>query len=140
MPTWYTAGVFAGFGVGLGVLLAGVLAATRGGVLSAFVLGVAGGALIGAVPYGWEEAVAAGFGGGVGALGATQIVQGSLRGGGTRTGTALLVGAAALGLAALALVPILGYVEAVVVPALAGRLRQRAGGRRYAGLRILARD
>lgn len=139
MPTWYTAGVFAGFGVGFGVLLAGILAATRGGVLAALVLGVAGGVLIGAVPYGWEEAVTGGFGGALGALGATQIVQGTLRGGGTRSGTALLVAAAALVLAALALVPILGYAEAVVIPALAGRLRRRAG-RSYAGLRILARD
>ncbi len=139
MPTWYTAGVFAGFGVGLGVLVAGVLAATRGGLLAALVLGVAGGALLGALPYGWEEAVAGGFGGALGALGAVQVAHGALRRGGTRGGTALLVAAAALVLAALALVPLLGYVEAVVVPALAGRLRRRAGGR-YAGLRILARD
>lgn len=139
MPTWYTAGVFAGFGVGLGVLIAGVLAATRGGMLAALVLGVAGGALMGALPYGWEQAVAGGFGGAVGALGAIQVAHGALRRGGTRGGTALLVTAAALGLAALALVPLLGYVEAVVVPALAGRLRRRAGGR-YAGLRILAKD
>jgi hypothetical protein len=39
----------------------------------------------------------------------------------------------------LALVPAVGYVEAVVVPALAARLRRRTG-RSYAGLRVLARD
>lgn len=139
MPTWYTAGVFAGFGVGLGVLLAGVLGAMRGGVLAALVLGVAGGAIMGGLPYGWEEAVAAAFGSALAALAGTQLVLGTLRSGGTRGATALLVGAAALVLAALALVPLLGYVEAVVVPALAGRLRRRAG-RTYAGLRILARD
>jgi len=139
MPTWYTAGVFAGFGVGLGVLLAGLLAATRGGMLTALALGLVGGAAIGAFPYGWEQAVAGAFGGTAGALGATQVVRGTLRRGGTRAGTALLVGAVAAGLAALALVPLLGYIEAVVVPGLAARLRRRAG-RTYAGLRILARD
>jgi hypothetical protein len=139
MPTWYTAGVFAGFGVGLGVLLAGLLAATRGGMLTALALGLVGGAAIGAFPYGWEQAVAGAFGGTAGALGATQVVRGTLRRGGTRGGTALFVGAAAIGLAALALVPVVGYVEAVVVPGLAARLRRRAG-RTYAGLRILARD
>lgn len=138
-PTWYTAGVFAGLGVAIGVLLAGALAAVRGGILAAFVTGLAAGAAAGALPFGWEEAVTGGFGGAVGALGATQIVLGSLRRGGTRGGTAAVVAGGALALAALALVPVLGYVEAVVVPGLAARLRRRSG-RTYAGLRILARD
>ena len=41
--------------------------------------------------------------------------------------------------AAIAFVPVLGYLVAVIVPAVAVRLRARAG-RTYAGLRILARD
>lgn len=139
MPIWYTAGVFAGFGVGLGVLLAGLLAGTRASMVAALALGLAGGAVIGAFSYGWEEAVAGALGGMLGAFGATQVVSGTLLRGGTRGGTALLVGAAAAVLAALALVPLLGYLEAVVVPGLAARLRRRAG-RTYAGLRILARD
>ena len=139
MPTWYTAGVFAGFGVGLGVMLAGLLARSRAGTLAALGLALLGGAAIGAVSYGWEQALTGAFGGTAGALGATQVVRGTLRRGGTRAGTALLVGAAAAGLAALALVPLLGYVEALAVPGLAARLRRRAG-RTYAGLRILARD
>jgi hypothetical protein len=49
------------------------------------------------------------------------------------------VPAAFLALAAAAFVPALGYVEALVSPVLAGRLRQRAAGR-YAGLRVLAKD
>ena len=44
-------------------------------------------------------------------------------------------GAAAL----LALVPVVGYIEAIAVAALGLRLRRRAG-KRYAGLRTLARD
>jgi hypothetical protein len=139
MGTWYTAGVFAGFGVAIGVLLAGLLAALRGGLLVALVAGAVAGAVTGYFAYGSAEAVTAGFGGAVGALGATQVVLGTLGRGGTRAGTALFVAAGALALAVLALVPLVGYVEAVVVPAAAARLRRRAG-RTYAGLRILARD
>jgi len=47
--------------------------------------------------------------------------------------------AAGLAVAALAFVPALGYVEALLAPRLGERLRRRASGR-YAGLRILARD
>jgi hypothetical protein len=46
---------------------------------------------------------------------------------------------AALVLAILAWIPVFGYIEAVLVPALAARLRRRAP-ERYAGLRSLARD
>jgi len=49
------------------------------------------------------------------------------------------VPAAALAVAALAFVPLLGYVEAVLAPVLGDRLRRRASGR-YAGLRVLAKD
>jgi len=62
-----------------------------------------------------------------------------LRGGGTRLGVAALVALAGLVVAALGLVPGLGYGEAVAAPLLALRLRGR-GGKRYAGLRILAKD
>jgi hypothetical protein len=137
--TWYTAGLVAGFGVAVGVLLAGALAAVRGGTLAAFAAGLVGGVLVGALPWGWEEAVAGGFGGAVGGLGGVEVVRGALRRGGARGPTGLLVGIGAAVIAALALVPLLGYVEAVVVPAAAGRLRRRAG-RTHAGLRILARD
>jgi hypothetical protein len=67
------------------------------------------------------------------------VVGGTLRRGGTRGGTAALVGLAALGLAALALIPVVGYLEAVALPALAARARRRRP-ERYAGLRSLARD
>ena len=46
---------------------------------------------------------------------------------------------AAIVVAALALIPGVGYLEALALPALGARLRRR-GGERYAGLRILARD
>ena len=41
--------------------------------------------------------------------------------------------------AGLALIPAVGYLEAVATPVIGARLRRRAGGR-YAGLRILAKD
>jgi hypothetical protein len=49
------------------------------------------------------------------------------------------VPAASLAVAALAFVPVLGYLEAVLAPLLGDRLRRRASGR-YAGLRVLAKD
>ena len=58
--------------------------------------------------------------------------------GGTRGGTALLVAGAAVIAAALAWIPVVGFVEAVALPALAVRLRRRAP-ERYAGLRTLAK-
>jgi hypothetical protein len=66
-------------------------------------------------------------------------VAGALRRGGTRSGLALIVAAAAVGLAAVAFLPVAGYLEAVALPALALRLR-RSQAERYAGLRTLARD
>jgi hypothetical protein len=66
-------------------------------------------------------------------------VTGALRRGGTRGGTATLVALAALVTAGLAFVPVVGYLEAVALPALALRLRRREP-ERYAGLRTLARD
>jgi hypothetical protein len=78
-------------------------------------------------------------GGLIGAAAAAVVVAGALRRGGTRGGLALIVAAVAAGIAVLALVPILGYLEAAVLPALAVRLR-RSQPERYAGLRTLARD
>ena len=51
----------------------------------------------------------------------------------------MLVALASLGVAALAFVPLVGYLEAVALPVLAARARRRRPGR-YAGLRSLARD
>jgi hypothetical protein len=52
---------------------------------------------------------------------------------------AAAVPAAAIALAGIALVPALGYLEALLAPVLGQRLRRRAAGR-YAGLRVLAKD
>jgi hypothetical protein len=47
--------------------------------------------------------------------------------------------AGVIALAALAFVPLLGYLEALATPFVGGRLGRKAGSR-YAGLRVLARD
>ena len=51
----------------------------------------------------------------------------------------MIVGGGAILLAALAFVPVVGYLEALALPALAGRLR-RTQADTYAGLRTLAKD
>ena len=139
MGSWYWIGVCAGLGVGIGVLLAALLGASRALLAAALVLAGGAGVLVGLALGQWDEAVGGGAGGVLGSLGAAQLVAGTLRRGGTRVGTALFIGTAAVLLAALAWIPGVGYVEATVVPALAARLRGRMP-ERYAGLRSLARD
>jgi hypothetical protein len=143
MGGWYWIGVCAGFGAGVGVLLAGIAGKGRAALVAA-VLAAAAGAAVGFgidswQPGGWGDVAAGAVGALLGALGAAQIVGGALRRGGTRGGTAALVAAAAVVVAGLALVPVLGYLEALALPALAARLRKRAP-ETYAGLRTLARD
>jgi hypothetical protein len=65
-------------------------------------------------------------------------VRGALRRGGTAGGTAALVAVAALVAAGLAWIPVVGYLEALALPAFAARLRRREP-ERYAGLRTLAK-
>ena len=117
MTDWYTVGLFAGLGVALGIAVVGVLGGRRIALIAPLLaagLGVALGVVLADV----EEAIAAGLGGLLGAFGSTQLVR---------------------GVALLALVPGLGYLMAIAVPALGLRLRRREG-KRYAGLRTLARD
>jgi hypothetical protein len=139
MGSWYWIGVCAGLGVGVGVLLAGLFAGTRVALTAALVLSAGAGVAIGYGLGQWDEAIGGGAGGTLGAVGAAQLVRGTLRRGGARFGTAIFVGLAAIVLAAFAWIPIVGYLEAALVPAFAARLRGRAP-ERYAGLRSLARD
>jgi hypothetical protein len=139
MGDWYWIGLCAGLGVASGVLAAALIGWARAGAAAAVVVGAGAGVAIGFVLRNWDEALGGGLGGLAGGLGAAPYVRGAIRRGGTRGGTATLVGLAAVALAACAAVPALGYVEAVAAPLAAFRLRRRGGGR-YAGLRILARD
>jgi hypothetical protein len=139
MGSWYWIGVCAGLGVAVGVLLAGLFAGTRIALTAALVLAVVAGVAIGLVLGQWDEAIGGGAGGALGAVGGAQLVMGTLRRGGARFGIAVFIGLAAVVLAAAAWIPVVGYLEAVLVPAFAARLRGRAP-ERYAGLRSLARD
>jgi hypothetical protein len=135
MGDWYTVGLAAGLGVAVGLLAAGLVPRRYVAPLVAAVVGVG----IGFLVENWDEALGGLVGGLAGGLGATPVVSGALRRGGTRGGLAALVGIGALAAAALAFVPFAGYLEAVVLPALGLRLRSREPDR-HAGLRTLARD
>lgn len=144
MGSWYWIGVSAGLGAGIGVLVAGAVGAARSVLLASAAAAALAGAALGFgidewQPGGWADVVAGAAGGLLGLLGAAQVVGGALRRGGTRGGTATLVGGAALVIAGAAFIPAVGYLEAVALPALATRLR-RTRPERYAGLRTLARD
>jgi hypothetical protein len=138
MGSWYWIGVFAGLGAALGIAAAAGLGGRRWSILAPF-LAAAAAIALGVAFADVEEAAGGGVGGILGAAGALQLVGGALGRGGTRvaTGFLVVVGAAVVG--ALAFVPVLGYVEALALPALGMRLRRRAE-QRYAGLRTLARD
>lgn len=135
MGGWYWIGVAAGVGAALGVLSIGVLRDVR----FALPLAVATGAAVGWLVADWAAVIAGAVGGVLGAIGASPTVRGALARGGTRGGTAVLVAGAALVIAALSFVPIVGYLLALALPVLGVRLRRRQG-ERHAGLRILARD
>jgi hypothetical protein len=142
--SWYWIGVALGLGTAVGVLVAGAVGAVRTVVLVAAVAVALAGAAVG---FGidkwqagsWGDIVAAAAGAVLGLFCASQVVAGALRRGGTRGGTGTLVGGGALVLAGAAFIPVVGYLEAVALPALVARLR-RAQPERYAGLRTLARD
>jgi len=136
--------VSAGLGTAVGVLLAGSFGPGRAQRIAVILLAGAAGAGIGFAIGNWQSGGwgdrAAGIVGGVaGALGATETVSGALRRGGTRVGTAALVGGAALVLAALAWIPVAGYLIALALLVLVPLLLRRRP-ERYAGLRTLARD
>jgi hypothetical protein len=108
-----------------------VAAATAIAIVAAILIGLAFGQ--------WDEAAGGAVGSLFGALGSAPLVGGTLRRGGTRLGTAALLSAVAIVGAALAFVPVLGYLEAIAVPVLGLRARRRAP-ERHAGLRSLAKD
>jgi hypothetical protein len=138
MGSWYEIGLILGLAVGGGVIAAAALGRTLAGILVGGVAAAAVGIALGIVVGGIPAPVAGGAGGAAGIFGASQVVRGALRRGGTGTGTAAIVGVAGLVLAALALVPGVGYAEGVVVPLLGLRVRRRSA-ERYAGLRTLAK-
>jgi hypothetical protein len=138
MGAWYTIGLSLGLGLGLGVILAALLGVNTAGLGAALFAGAASGALVGLAIGSTAETVAGGVGGVLGALSAAAVVSGAMRRGATRLGLAALVGIGGVVIALIGLIPILGYVEAVLLPVLAARMRTREAPR-FAGLRTLAK-
>ena len=140
MWEFYRNGLSLGLGIAIGGTLSALLAPRRALLaVVATVAAVAAAALGYFVIDDWSEGVAGVAGAVLGTLAAAAIVGGALTRGGTRGGTAFLILVAALGLAALAFIPAVGFLEAVVLTFLIVRARRRRPGR-YAGLRSLARD
>jgi hypothetical protein len=135
MGAWYSIGTLVGLGVALGVAGAGTLRRAALAAVAAALVAV----VVALLFWHWEQAVGGVVGSACGAFGASPLVAGALRRGGTRGGTALLLAGVALVGAALAFIPVVGYLEAVAVPALAARLRRRTPDT-HAGLRTLAKD
>jgi hypothetical protein len=132
---WYTIGVLAGLGTALGIAATGVLRRAVLGFPVAAAIAVAIAFALGT----WGEVIAGVIGAACGAFGSAPLIGGALRRGGTRGGTAALLAVASLVAAAIAFIPVVGYLEAVAVPVLGLRLRRRSPDR-HAGLRTLARD
>ncbi len=86
MGSWYWIGVCAGLGLAIGVLLAGFLTGTRAALAAALVLAAGGGVAVGFGLGQWDEAVGGGVGGALGSIGASQLVSGAMRRGGSRFG------------------------------------------------------
>jgi hypothetical protein len=131
-------GISAGAGAAIGVLVAGVLARTPRAPVTAALVALAVAGLLAWLVFDWKSAIAGAVGGALGGYGAGVFASGAVRRGGTAGGTALLLAGAAAVAFALALIPVVGFFEAIAIPALALRARQRAG-EKYAGLRTLAK-
>jgi hypothetical protein len=136
--SWYTIGLCLGLGLGLGVILTGLLGSTALGASAAALVGTAAGAVAGVLIGDTAETIAGGVAGFLGAVSAAAVAYGALRRGATRLGIAAYLGMAGVVVCLLALIPVLGYLEAAGVPLLAARMRGRQAAR-FAGLRTLAK-
>jgi hypothetical protein len=136
--SWYTIGLCLGLGLGLSVAITGVLGTNVLGIGAAAIVGAVLGGAIGLLIGDTAETVAGAVGGVVGALSAAAVVVGALRRGATRFGVGAYVGALGVLLCLFALIPIVGYALAVLLPVLAARMRGRQAAR-FAGLRTLAK-
>ena len=96
--------------------------------------GVAAGLLV----NGWLGAGGGVVGGVIGSVSAATIVRGAGRRGATRAARPVILLGVALAVGLLALVPLVGYLEAIVLPVLAARQVRRTP-EKYAGLRSLAK-
>jgi hypothetical protein len=135
---WYEIGITLGLGIAAGVPVAGIFAGWRFGFVASTLGALALGLLAGLLVKGWIGLPGALAGAVIGAVSASIVARGALRRGATQGGTAFIIGSAAIFIALLALIPVVGYVLAIVVPAVAAR-RARQEPERHAGLRTLAK-
>jgi len=135
----YSTGVAIGLATAIGIVAGAVFPGRGVRAAAAVVLAGAAGFACGWVLSETWAAVLAAAAAAVTAFGASSLAGRARSGGGTRAGVGFLLAAAAVVAAALALVPFVGFVEPLAASLLSLRLR-RGGPRRYAGLRILARD
>ena len=133
----YRIGLSAGVGTAIGIVTAGLVGRLPRGAAGAAVLSAVLAGVLAWLVFGWAAAVAGVIGGALGGAGATTLVRGSLRRGGTPGGTAVIFGLFGVAAFLFALVPLVGYLEAIALPVVAARARRRAG-EKYAGLRSLA--
>lgn len=138
MGDWYEIGITVGLGVATGIAFAGVLAGLRFGFVTTLAGSLVVGVVAGVLVNGWVGAGGGVVGAVIGAVSAASIVRGANRRGATVGGTAFLLVGAAIVVALLALIPVVGYLEAVLMPVVAAR-RARQGPEKYAGLRSLAK-
>jgi hypothetical protein len=130
--------IAAGAGAAFGLAAAGLFARLARAEVAAAAVALVAGGLLAWLVFDWKAAVAGAVGGAFGGYGAGLFARGAVRRGGTAGGTAMLFIGAAVIAFALALIPIVGFIEAVAIPALALRARRRSG-EKYAGLRTLAK-
>jgi hypothetical protein len=128
----------AGAGAALGLVAAGLVSRYDRAAVWASLLALVAGAALGWLVFDWKAGLAGAVGGACGGFGAGVFARGAVKRGGTVGGTAVLLAGAAAVVFALGLIPIVGFLEALAIPALALRARQRAG-EKYAGLRTLAK-
>src|SRR5918911_1131814 len=90
---WYRIGLAAGIGAGAGLAAAGWVARTKAGAPFAMLAGAAVGVAVGfALPDEWKDAVGGAAGGLLGGFGGASLAGGTLRRGGTRARTGILIG------------------------------------------------
>jgi hypothetical protein len=131
-------GIAAGIGTAIGLAAGGALARSDRAPFLAAAVALVGGGVIGWLVFDWKAGLVGGIAGALSGFGAGTFARGAVRRGGTPGGTAvILVGAALLALA-LSFIPIVGFLEAIAIPVVGLRSRQRAG-EKYAGLRTLAK-
>jgi hypothetical protein len=135
---WYTIGLALGLGLGVGVLLSALVGVSALGLGAALIGGAALGVLLGLALGDTPEVVAGVVGSVLGAISAGTLVYGAKWRGATRFGIAAFVGSGGVLVGLLALIPLVGYLEAALLPLAAARMRSRRAAR-YAGLRTLAK-